>query len=136
MQGRLVMMPSFSQVLDHQLIFHIMYGLEQFYHWQNKGEERRGKIWQKKQQLLSKHRATADGKNSQKLELQLQAIKHNHITLVPCITERETSRIEKFRKEIAAGLASRKQQQANTARVCKTQWLPKNNAALRQLKAY
>jgi len=62
----------------------------------------------KKQQLLSKHRAAADGKNRQKLELQLQAAKHNHITLVPCITERETSRIEKFRKEIAAGLSSRK----------------------------
>ena len=56
------MMPSSSQVLDHQLIFHIMYGLEQFHHWQNKGGERRGEIWQKKQQLLSKHRATADGK--------------------------------------------------------------------------
>ena len=43
-----------------------MYGLGQFYHPQNKGEERRGKIWQKKQQLLSKHRAAADDKNSQK----------------------------------------------------------------------
>ena len=67
MQGRLLMMPSSSQVLDHQLIFHIMYGLGQFHHWQNKGEDRRGEIWQKKkQQLLSKHRAVADGKNSQK----------------------------------------------------------------------
>ena len=37
------MMPSSSQVLDHQLIFHIMYGLRQFYHRQNKGEERFGK---------------------------------------------------------------------------------------------
>ena len=36
------MMPSSSQVLDHQLIFHIMYGLGQFHHRQNKGEERRG----------------------------------------------------------------------------------------------
>ena len=36
------MMPSSSQVLDHQLIFHIMYGLRQFHHRQNKGEERRG----------------------------------------------------------------------------------------------
>ena len=32
------------QVLDHQLIFHIMYGLGQFHHQQNKGEERRGEI--------------------------------------------------------------------------------------------
>ena len=48
MYGRLLMMPSFSQVLDHQLIFHIMYGLGQFHHQQNKGEERRGEIWQKK----------------------------------------------------------------------------------------
>ena len=61
------MMPSSSQVLDHQLIFHIMYGLGQFHHRQSKGEERRGEIWQKKkQQMLSKHRAAADGKNSQK----------------------------------------------------------------------
>jgi len=29
-------------------------------------KEMRGEIWQKKQQLLSKHRAAADGKNSQK----------------------------------------------------------------------
>ena len=36
--------------------------LGQFHHRQNKGEERRGEIWQKKkQQLLSKHRAAADG---------------------------------------------------------------------------
>ena len=41
-------MLSSSPVLDHQLIFHIMYGLRQFHHRQNKGEERRGKIWQKK----------------------------------------------------------------------------------------
>jgi len=40
-----------------------MYGLGQFHHRQNKGEGRFGK---KKQQLLSKHRAAADGKNSQK----------------------------------------------------------------------
>ena len=79
------MMSSSSQVLDHQLIFHIMYGLGQFHHRQNKGDERRGEIWQKKQQLLSKHRETTYGKNSQKLELQLQAAKYNHITLVPCI---------------------------------------------------
>ena len=45
-----------------------MYGLGQFHHRQNKGEERRGEIWQKKQQLLSKHRAAVDGKNSQKTE--------------------------------------------------------------------
>jgi hypothetical protein len=34
------MMPSSSQVLDHQLIFHLMYKLRQFHHRQNKGEER------------------------------------------------------------------------------------------------
>jgi len=45
-----------------------MYGLGQFHHRQNKGEERKGKIWQKKQQqLLSKHRAAADGKNRRKI---------------------------------------------------------------------
>jgi len=44
-----------------------MYGLRQFHHRQNKGEERTGEIWQKKQQLLSKHRAATDGKNSQKI---------------------------------------------------------------------
>ena len=49
------MMLSSSQVLDHQLIFHIMYGLGQFHHRQNKGEER-GDLAKKKQQLLSKHR--------------------------------------------------------------------------------
>jgi len=43
-----------------------MYGLGQFHHHQNKGEERREEIWQKKQQLLSKHRAVADDKNSPK----------------------------------------------------------------------
>ena len=55
------MMPSSSQVLDHQLIFHIMYGLGQFHHRQNKGEER-GDLAKKKQQLLNKHSATANGK--------------------------------------------------------------------------
>ena len=60
------MMPSSSQVLDHQLIFHIMYGLRQFHHRQNKGEERRGEIWQKTNSCLAKNRAVADGKNSQK----------------------------------------------------------------------
>jgi hypothetical protein len=33
-------MPSSSQVFDHQLIFHLMYGLGQFHHRQNKGGER------------------------------------------------------------------------------------------------
>ena len=58
------MMSSSLQVLDHQLIFHIMYGLGQFHHRQNKEEERRGdgRFGKKKQQLLSKHRAAADGK--------------------------------------------------------------------------
>jgi hypothetical protein len=49
------MMPSSSQVLDHQLIFHIMYGVRQFHHRQNKGGEERGEL-AKKQQLLNKHR--------------------------------------------------------------------------------
>ena len=58
MLGRLLMMPSSSQVLDHQLIFHVMYELRQFHHRQNKGEERRGegRFDKKKQQLLNKHR--------------------------------------------------------------------------------
>jgi len=43
-----------------------MFGLVQFHHRQNKGDERRGEIWQKKQQLLSKHRAAAVSQNSQK----------------------------------------------------------------------
>jgi hypothetical protein len=47
------MIPSSSQVLDHQLIFHIMYGLGQFHHRQNKGEERRGEIWQKNNSCLT-----------------------------------------------------------------------------------
>jgi hypothetical protein len=41
-------MPSSSQVLDHQLIFHIMYGLRQFHHRQNKEDKRGGEILQKK----------------------------------------------------------------------------------------
>ena len=57
-------MPSSSQVLDHQLIVHIIYGLGQFHHRQNKEEERGDLV--KKQQLVSKHRAAIDGKNSQK----------------------------------------------------------------------
>ena len=64
------MMPNSSQVLDHQLIFHIMYGLRQFHHRQNKGEERRGEIWQKtnnrlaniEQQLMAKDRTTIPGR--------------------------------------------------------------------------
>jgi hypothetical protein len=34
-------MPSSSQVLDHQLIFHIKNGLRQSHHRQNKGDERK-----------------------------------------------------------------------------------------------
>jgi hypothetical protein len=49
------MMPCSSQVLDHQLIFHIMYGLRQFHHQHNKEEEERREL-AKKQQLLNKHR--------------------------------------------------------------------------------
>jgi len=64
------MMPSSSQVLDHQLILHIMYGLGQFHHRQNKGEERREEIWQKKsnsclanieQQLMAKIAKNSSG---------------------------------------------------------------------------
>ena len=39
-----------------------MYGLGQFHHWQNKGEQRGDLAKKKKQQLLSKHRAAADVK--------------------------------------------------------------------------
>jgi len=46
-----------------------MYGLGQFYHRQNKKEERRGEIWQKKQQLLSEHRAVADGKRQYQVQI-------------------------------------------------------------------
>ena len=53
MWGRLLMMPSSSQVLDHQLIFHIIYGLGQFYHRQNKGEERRGRFSKKNNSCLT-----------------------------------------------------------------------------------
>ena len=62
------MMPSSSQVLDHQLIFHIMYGLGQFHHRQNKrrGEER-GDLAKKtnsclaniEQQLMAKDKTTS-----------------------------------------------------------------------------
>ena len=54
-----------------------MYGLGQFHHRQNKGEERRGEIWQKKQQLLSKHRATTDGKNSKKTAVLVSLLAEN-----------------------------------------------------------
>ena len=64
------MMSSSSQVLNHQLIFHIMYGLGQFHHRQNKGEERKGEIWQKtnsclaniEQQPMAKDRTTSPGR--------------------------------------------------------------------------
>jgi len=57
-----------------------MYGLGQFHHRQNKGEEMRGEIWQKKQQLLSKHRAVADGKNSQKIAVAHWSYAPKHAT--------------------------------------------------------
>jgi hypothetical protein len=47
------MMPSSSRVFDHQLIFYIMYGLRQFHHRQNKGEDRRGESWQKNKSYLT-----------------------------------------------------------------------------------
>ena len=62
------MMPSFSQVLDHQLIFHIIYGLTISSSAKQKREEEREDLAKKKQQLLSKHRAATDGKNSQKTD--------------------------------------------------------------------
>jgi hypothetical protein len=40
------MMPSSSQVHDHQLIFQKISGVGQFHHWPNKGEEMR--VCQKK----------------------------------------------------------------------------------------
>ena len=43
-------MPSSSQVLDHELIFQIIYGVGQFHHRQKRGEERR--VFPKKKQLL------------------------------------------------------------------------------------
>ena len=71
-------MPSSSQVHDHQLILHIMYGLGQFYYRQKqrRGEER-GDLAKKKQQLLSKHRAAADGKNSQKIAALVSLLAEN-----------------------------------------------------------
>jgi hypothetical protein len=41
------MMPSSSQVLDHQLIFPLMYGLGQFHHRQNKGDRGEGRVEKK-----------------------------------------------------------------------------------------
>jgi len=49
------MMPSSSQVHDHQLIFQIISGVGQFHHWQ-KREERRGELAKKQHLLLPKHR--------------------------------------------------------------------------------
>ena len=60
------MMLSSSQVLDHQLIFYIMYGLGQLHHWQNKGEERRGEIWQKNNSCLANIEQQLMIKNSHK----------------------------------------------------------------------
>ena len=74
------MMLSSSQVLDHQLIFHIMYGLGQFHHRQNKGEERRGegRFGKKNQQLLSKHSAAADGKRKDNKSWEIWQKKSNN----------------------------------------------------------
>jgi hypothetical protein len=49
----LVMMLSSSQVLDHQLIFHIMYGLRQFHHRKNKGGEEREDLAKKSNSCLT-----------------------------------------------------------------------------------
>ena len=46
------MMPSSLQVLDHQLIFYIMYGFRQFHHRQKRREEVR--VCQKRQLLIAK----------------------------------------------------------------------------------
>ena len=58
------MMPNSSQVLDHQLIFYIMYGLQQFHHRQNKGEGRFDKktnncLVNIEQQLMAKDRTSS-----------------------------------------------------------------------------
>jgi len=68
-----------------------MYGLGQFHHRQNKGDERRGEIWQKNQQLLSKHRATSDGKNSQKTIILYLWLSSQAQSYYPCtmLTEME-----------------------------------------------
>jgi hypothetical protein len=55
------MMPSSSQVYDHQLIFQIIFGVGQFYHWQNKGEEMR--VCQKKTAACSQKEITAASKH-------------------------------------------------------------------------
>ena len=45
-----------------------------------KTKERRGEIWQKKQQLLSKHKAAADGKNSKKTAALVSLLAENRWT--------------------------------------------------------
>jgi hypothetical protein len=55
------MMPSSSQVYDHQLIFQIIFEVGQFYHWQNKGEEMR--VCQKKAAACSQKEITAASKH-------------------------------------------------------------------------
>jgi hypothetical protein len=46
------MIPSSSQVPDHQLIFQIIYGVGQFHHRPKRGEEMR--VHPKKQLLVAK----------------------------------------------------------------------------------
>ena len=118
MQGRLLMMPSSSQVLDHQLIFHIMYGLGQFYHRQNKGEERRGKIWQKKQQLLSKHITAADGKRQDNKSWEIWQKKQQQ----PIVSSQKqqvavVSRKQQSRVSVAVEWSRGEQQQKRSGRV-------------------
>ena len=48
-----VMMPSPSQVIDHQLISHIIYGFRQIHHWQNKEEERIGEKREEKSMVAA-----------------------------------------------------------------------------------
>jgi hypothetical protein len=63
------MMPSSSQVYDHQLIFQIIFGVGQFYHWQNKGEEMR--VCQKKNSCLFQKEITAASKHREVGEIEV-----------------------------------------------------------------
>jgi hypothetical protein len=55
------MMPSSSQVHDHQLIFQTISGVGQFHHWQNKREEMR--VCQKKAAACSQKEIAAATKH-------------------------------------------------------------------------
>ena len=65
MLGRLVMMPSSLQVLDHHLfISKIISGVGQFHHWPKRGEERRGEeSWAKIVKMLPNQKRATTGKH-------------------------------------------------------------------------